>query len=81
MSYTTEGFGSAWRVRRAPLTDRQRILAALGADPERFARSSWLSKALQDMEDRDPVDALNDAEALLAACQARRDRIMRRAKP
>lgn len=64
---------------RPESTPRSRVLASMASQPERFARSNWLSKALADMEARDPCDAVNDAEALLASCQARLDRIMQEA--
>lgn len=40
---------------------------------EEFAKSDWLKWAEFELEQRDPVDALNDAEALLAWAQKRAD--------
>ena len=35
-----------------------------------FAQSRWLTEAAQDLLRRDPLDALADAEALVAALKA-----------
>lgn len=44
---------------------------------ERFVRdpatSHWLKEAIRASIARDPVDALNDAEALVVLCQSRLD--------
>lgn len=37
--------------------------------------SYWLKRALQEMEERDPVDALNDAEKLKEYCSLRLNEI------
>ncbi len=48
---------------------------------EDLAKSNWLKQAEVDLARRDPVDAVNDAEALLAICEARLDKLVQPVAP
>ena len=40
-------------------------------DEEDATRSTWLTRAMDDLDRRDPVDAYNDALRLLEVCKTR----------
>ncbi|WP_375262497.1 hypothetical protein [Palleronia sp.] len=48
-----------------------------GGDERAFAESYWLKKAKIDLLQRDPVDALNDAEALVRFMHQRLEAMLR----
>ena len=56
----------------------QQLLAAKLAN---FGTSYWLKGALQQMESRDPIDALDDAETLLAMMKRRLHEVQGQSRP